>query len=195
MDRPHRGQLAPFACFECRKSFKRPQEPQVFERQCPHCGGVAHWFHEKFKPPKSDDRAQWRKVQFLFEHGFRFQPVSKSSPSGGCTHARYPNTFAEAERFVTEFKSQAFTQEPLLAQPPTPRASDPRRSKRQPQEVWKDAQARARGILTTTVNAHGWVRCPHCGWRFTIRDKNVWDGQRHIMCGTYLTLKPYESTS
>jgi DNA-directed RNA polymerase subunit RPC12/RpoP len=186
MRRTPRAHLAPFACFDCRKSFKRPQEPEVFERRCPHCRGTAHWLHEKFKPPKSDDRAQWRKVQFLFEHGFRFQPVWESLPSGGSTHVRYPDTLAEAERFVIEFKSQAFT--PRAGSQTRP-ASDPRRSKRQPQELWKDAQARARGIFTTSVNAHGWVRCPHCGWRFTPRDKNLWDGQRHIKCGTYLKLK------
>src|SRR5687767_4002790 len=144
MDRPRRGHTAPFACFECRKSFKRPQEPQVLERPCPHCGGVAHWLHQKFKAPKSDDLKQWQKVQFLFEHGFRFQPVSKASTGGGFTDARYPTTLAEAKRFVAQFKSQALAPDgSSLAQPPTPRASDPRRAKRRPEEVWKDAQAKA----------------------------------------------------
>jgi hypothetical protein len=41
-------------------------------------------------------------------------------------------------------------------------------------------------VLTANVDSDGWMRCPSCGFRFTIRDKNAWDGQRHKRCGTYL---------
>lgn len=34
--------------------------------------------------------------------------------------------------------------------------------------------------------ADGWIRCPCCGWRFSIKDKNAWTGRRHRRCGQKL---------
>jgi hypothetical protein len=34
----------------------------------------------------------------------------------------------------------------------------------------------------------GWVTCPHCGTRFTLRDKDRWDGDRHRSCGGRISL-------
>ena len=102
MGKPHKGKLAPFACFNCRRSFKRKLEPGVLERPCPSCGGAAHWLMEKFKPPKSDDIKQWQKVQFLYEHGFWFQSVPNTS---------YPETLQEAKEFVKQHAAWAWTRE------------------------------------------------------------------------------------
>jgi hypothetical protein len=37
-------------------------------------------------------------------------------------------------------------------------------------------------------DSNGWVACPHCGVRFTIRDKQRWDGERHRSCGGRISL-------
>ena len=32
-------------------------------------------------------------------------------------------------------------------------------------------------------DGEGWLTCPGCGWRFTVRDRNAWTGRRHLRCG------------
>lgn len=57
--------------------------------------------------PKSAGVAQWEKVQFLVEHGFRFYPVYTRVESGVKYLVRYPMTLAEAKNFVVAFREQA----------------------------------------------------------------------------------------
>lgn len=61
----------------------------------------------KFSAPKSADIAQWKKVQFLVEHGFRFYSVYRDVESGGKQSVRYPTTLAAAKDFVVVFREQA----------------------------------------------------------------------------------------
>lgn len=103
MTNPHKGHMFPFACFECRLSFKRRYEAGVAERPCPSCGGPAARLDRKFRPPARDDIKQWRKVQFLYEHGFRFQSVHDERGQ----LIPYPATLAEAKVFVRKFGHQA----------------------------------------------------------------------------------------
>ena len=35
----------------------------------------------------------------------------------------------------------------------------------------------------------GWVVCPHCRARFTIRNKKSWDGERHRSCGGRISIE------
>lgn len=93
---PHKGYMHPFACFRCRRSFKRRYEPGVGERPCPVCGGLALRLNRKFMAPRRDEREQWAKVEYLVAHGFRFQ--SLYNPDGSAVV--YPGTFKEAEEFV-----------------------------------------------------------------------------------------------
>jgi hypothetical protein len=72
---------------------------------CPNCGGNAYNFGRHFKPPKMDDKKQWDKISFLFDHGFRFQkirPIKNSYDS-----VPYPETLKEAEEFVVKYKEFA----------------------------------------------------------------------------------------
>lgn len=92
-----------YACFTCRRSFKRPGErPTPPERTCPHCGGPAHNLGRHFKAPAADDRAQWAKVRFLVEHGFPFQHVY--DPAHGRRPVPYPETLKEARAFVQQYR-------------------------------------------------------------------------------------------
>jgi len=57
--------------------------------------------------PKSKDLAQWAKVRFLVEHGFRFHTVYALHESGGKIRVEYPKTLREAEEFVERFSAEA----------------------------------------------------------------------------------------
>ena len=65
--------LHPFACFACRRSFKRPGERD--EAVCPVCGTRAVRLNRKFKAPRREDVEQWEKVEALVKLGFRFDTL------------------------------------------------------------------------------------------------------------------------
>ena len=97
-----------FACFTCNKSFKREfnlsQEcPKVLK--CPDCSGSAYNFGRHFKAPKKSDKKQWKKIHFLFEHGFRFQKIR--SGSGHHDTVPYPDTLEQAKEFVLKYRKFA----------------------------------------------------------------------------------------
>jgi predicted RNA-binding Zn-ribbon protein involved in translation (DUF1610 family) len=93
--------LLPYVCFTCRKSFKRGLVGQeLADKKCPNCGGVAIGLSRKFKPPLRSDAAQWKKVEYLVAHGFRF--FSQRDLRTGAT-TPYPATLAEARIFVRRF--------------------------------------------------------------------------------------------
>ena len=95
----------PFVCFGCRKSFKYPAS--TAKRTCPQCRSSMEMLSRKFSAPKSNDVAQWQKVKYLVEQGFRFYSVYQPTVGGGRLAVRYPATLKEAEDFVKVFKSQA----------------------------------------------------------------------------------------
>ncbi len=92
----------PFVCFFCRKSFKYPAFEAV--RVCPQCQKPLEMLSRKFSAPKSKDREQWLKVQYLVEHGFRFYPVRL--PQSGGVSVKYPTTLNEARVFVAAYSPQ-----------------------------------------------------------------------------------------
>jgi hypothetical protein len=87
----------PYVCFPCRKSFKYPAREAP--RHCPQCGKQTERLSRKFSAPKSKDIAQWKKVQYLVEHGFRFYSVYERPELGGM-RVQYPSTLDEAKAFV-----------------------------------------------------------------------------------------------
>ena len=87
-----RGVSLQYACFGCRKSFKRPQfhgshsrfmtqeqrvaqqrEAAEFEAtrtyRCPDCGGTAHFMGIDFKAPKKTDVKGWSAVEAFIRSG------------------------------------------------------------------------------------------------------------------------------
>ena len=88
----------PFVCFACRKSFKYPAQPEP--RVCPQCRGPMERLSRKFSAPKSKDLMQWRKVQYLVEHGFRFHTAYVPVAPGVSRSVDYPKTMQEAKAFV-----------------------------------------------------------------------------------------------
>jgi hypothetical protein len=98
-----------YACFTCRTSNMRhfELEPCRYPKSinCPVCNDLAIDLGRNFKPPKKSDIAQWKKVEFLVEHGFLFQkirPIKDSFDS-----VPYPDTFAQAKDFVVTYKRYA----------------------------------------------------------------------------------------
>lgn len=90
----------PFVCLSCRKSFKYPAATDG--RYCPQCRSTMVMLSRKFSAPRSKDKAQWEKVRFLIEHGFRFYAVYEPL-CGGMNTVRYPATLDEAKKFVQIF--------------------------------------------------------------------------------------------
>lgn len=81
--------LHPYACFRCRKSFKRATRSEAV-LPCPECGGPSIGLTRKFKPPKRSDEKQWKKVEALVRHGFLFWSLGE----------RYPDTLQEVDAFA-----------------------------------------------------------------------------------------------
>lgn len=98
-----------FACLKCCKSFKRecnvPPNEYPEKLPCPECGGEAHNYGRHFKPPKKNDSAQWKKITFLHEHGFRFHKI-RVGP-GHHDVVPYPENMAQAKEFVVKYKKYA----------------------------------------------------------------------------------------
>lgn len=101
-----------FACLTCRTAFKREINiAQTFplELKCPKCSGTSHNFGRHFKAPKKTDIKQWEKIEFLFQHGFRFQKIRL-----GTNHydtVPYPETIAQAKEFVLKYRKYAMPSE------------------------------------------------------------------------------------
>lgn len=106
-DKNVQGYLFPNLCFVCRKSFKKPvsKEPRL----CPDCGGVLFEVSRKFTAPKKTDKAQWEKVQYLCEHGFRFQSIYEQREDGGFYRVSYPETLKDAREFVVKYQEQSIS--------------------------------------------------------------------------------------
>lgn len=65
-----------YACFECRKGFKRrdawTRNPLPTAR-CPQCGKPMSLMGRAFRAPRHNDRVQWRKVERLRQAGIFFR--------------------------------------------------------------------------------------------------------------------------
>ena len=66
------------------------------EVKCPQCKQLMKAMGHDFKTPKQNDLKQWKKVEILFEHGFKFG-------SCGCGVPGYrPATLQEVDSFLAE---------------------------------------------------------------------------------------------
>ncbi|MBA3680228.1 MAG: hypothetical protein H0W73_03435 [Bacteroidetes bacterium] len=96
-------------CFTCRKAFSvYKNATEKINRSCPECGKQTIIFSHLFKPPKQTDIKKWKVVEFLKDHGFVYQRVyatyTDSILSG---QSGYPETMAEAKKFIIDYKDQA----------------------------------------------------------------------------------------
>lgn len=89
-EKPSPQFLHPYACFHCRRSFRRASRAAAV-LICPHCRGPSIGLNRKFKAPKTTDVKQWEKVERLVRHGFFFESVGEPYP----TELRDVDAFAE----------------------------------------------------------------------------------------------------
>ena len=85
------------ACFDCRRAFKiaaNPLRPPP-EARCPGCGGDLRWMGRSFRTPKAADVAEWKRVEALWNEGFRFHRF-RSHPEA----ERLPETLDEVADFA-----------------------------------------------------------------------------------------------
>ena len=63
-----------FACFSCRKMFKKPSyselsrdkqptQPGDYRPPCPECGQKMHNMGKEFEPPKRTNIKRWREIE------------------------------------------------------------------------------------------------------------------------------------
>lgn len=97
--------VAPFACFNCHTTFKRPGKSPGFIRLCPHCGHTAYQMGARFHAPRKSNQVLWNVIHYLAKHGFYYQEIHNLH---GCIweQIRYPNNLAEARTFVKHFCDQ-----------------------------------------------------------------------------------------
>mgnify|MGYP003348026144 CR=1 FL=1 len=67
--------LIAHACFQCRKSWKVRGDTSAI---CPQCAAPLHEMGRAFAAPKKTDVEQWRKVEALWRHGYRFWSVGST---------------------------------------------------------------------------------------------------------------------
>ncbi|MES2923857.1 MAG: hypothetical protein V4819_20045 [Verrucomicrobiota bacterium] len=89
--------LVQYACFVCRKSFKRAVQQQ--SATCPNCGAIAYMMGRNFKAPNVSDDQQWKKVEILYQGGVRFWGT-QSYEKG-----KFPDTIDEAKAFLERNKA------------------------------------------------------------------------------------------
>jgi hypothetical protein len=98
--RPRKDLPLPFACFTCRKSFKRPTQRGVTQRPCPVCGGPALQLGRYFQPPSQTKRKEWQVIEYLATHGYAFDRHADDTGRP----VRIPKTLAAAQGFLNELQ-------------------------------------------------------------------------------------------
>jgi hypothetical protein len=95
-----------FACFHCRKAFKRRKVVDLPPSMrggaegakpvlCPDCRRAMHDMGMDFEAPPKQDVRQWTKVELLFQNGFTFH-------SCGCGPGLMPAELREVQAFLSE---------------------------------------------------------------------------------------------
>ncbi len=101
-----------YACFTCRKVFKKFSSPQNDGFVCPQCSQPMAMMGTAFRAPKQSNVDQWKKAELLVAAGFLFHKDSGPSPQ---TLKNVP-AFLEAhrrakrspgERLLDEIKERA----------------------------------------------------------------------------------------
>jgi hypothetical protein len=69
-----------WACFHCRKVFKKPGVTTLEAYVCPDCKQPMTMTGTAFRAPKMGDLEQWKKAEELIKNGFFFYPTSGHKP-------------------------------------------------------------------------------------------------------------------
>jgi len=126
-----------YACFHCRKMFRPTMEVNAEKAgtvfPCPQCKRPMCNMGRDFKAPKQHDIPQWRKVEMLYRHGYRYE-------SCGCGPGRRPKTLGEVKPFLAAEQARERDNNIRRAEAAKEKAADAkrqeRRARRKPKVVW-----------------------------------------------------------
>ena len=100
-------------CLNCRKAFNQGSDiDKRIESNCHECGQLRISMPHRFRPPKKTDNKKWEVVEFLINHGFKYQHIYKDIKSKKgivdySNYAEYPTSLNEAKEFIEKYKEQA----------------------------------------------------------------------------------------
>jgi hypothetical protein len=86
------------ACFSCRRSFKLADDSKdedTQDRFCPNCSQALRKMGRSFAAPKKTDTEQWKKVELLWNAGFRFNSY-RSHPNA----EQLPDRLKDVDDFI-----------------------------------------------------------------------------------------------
>ena len=104
-----------FACFDCRKVFKRslPYFPTPAQsariHSCPQCGRNLQPMGRAFRAPRHDDRRGWRRVASIIQQGFTFHPNQGALPANSAelkAHLAERRQRSKGERLAEQIKNR-----------------------------------------------------------------------------------------
>ena len=72
--------LYQYACFSCRKVFKKSLGNESDGSLCPECSQPMSFMGTTFRAPKQTNLDQWKKAELLVAAGFRFHKNGGSKP-------------------------------------------------------------------------------------------------------------------
>ena len=91
-----------FACFNCRKVYKRTIDYDRYEKTqiCPQGAEEMILMGRAFKAPKQNNLNQWKKVEHLVRSGFRFHnnALCYIAPRPSLTTLREAHSFTEGRK-------------------------------------------------------------------------------------------------
>lgn len=69
-----------FACFTCRRVFKKDEHASREGAVCPNCGEALAWMGRDFQAPRQRDIKAWAVVKELWQAGIRFNSCGCGGP-------------------------------------------------------------------------------------------------------------------
>lgn len=94
--------LVSFACFVCRKSFKKPFVPDQ-QYKCPQCAQEMAHMGRSFKAPRRTEARQWEKVRRLWSAGYRFHTNTRSPDVPA-----FPNQLRDVDEWIKQNPKHPF---------------------------------------------------------------------------------------
>lgn len=94
--------LTAYACFSCRKSFKKRFTLEQ-EYPCPQCSGVLADMGGGFKAPRKGEQKQWQKVERLWRAGYRFRANTMRQ-----LIAPYPHHLRDVDEWIAQNPTHPF---------------------------------------------------------------------------------------
>lgn len=90
-------------CINCKRVESLGADHAAFRTgDCPHCASPMYFVNHKFRPPKTTDDKAWAAAAYLISHGFTYYTIHDQSGMP----VKYPTTFAAAQEFVQDHRSQ-----------------------------------------------------------------------------------------